>query len=122
MRFSLDDIDITLSPTQGDDGVRLRPSSAEFMAYITVEVVTILELEAVSRSVEKSEPRPHVDDFTPDYDKDKQIPAVPEAEGYGDDAVPKSTAIETCAASPVNAEELQSVAFFEAMVSKTENL
>ena len=70
MRFSLDDIDTTLSPTQGDDGVRLRPSSAEFMAYITVEVVTNLELEAVSRSVEKSEPRPNFDDFISAYEKD----------------------------------------------------
>ena len=113
MRFSLDDIDTTLSPDQGLDDTRQRPISAEFVAYITVEILTNLELEAVSRSVEKSEPRPTSDDFTPGDDS-KQIPAGPGTEGYdGEDARRRDTTREQCAAFPVTADELHSLVYFD---------
>ena len=75
IRFCLEDIDINVSAEEDLDGARLQPSAAEFMAYITVDVVTNIELEAASRSVERSQARPTSDGFSPDRDENGQIPA-----------------------------------------------
>ena len=60
--FDLDDIDISLS-ADAPLGDRRQPSASEFMAYITVETATNMDLGAESKSRPKQSSRPDADQF-----------------------------------------------------------
>ena len=61
--FTLEDIDTALTGDMQLDDCREQPSSAEFMAHLTVQVATNMDLAASARCLPRHDPRPNPSGF-----------------------------------------------------------
>ena len=64
-----------IRPFDGSDGARLGPRAAEFMADITLDVVTNIELGSASHVIERSKAQLTSDGFSSGGALDDQVPA-----------------------------------------------
>ena len=73
---TIDDVDLSSNADASSD--RRQPTAAEFMAHITVEVTTHMDLAAESRTRPRGKARPDASEFVPD---EFDVPGHREASG-----------------------------------------
>ena len=81
--------DVAVCKDSGACPGRRQPTAAEFMAHITVEVATHLDLAAESRTRPRGKARPDADEFVPDEynvpgNRESSGLVVPDEEGAGE--------------------------------------
>ena len=124
-RFTIEDIDVSAA-LEEEDAAREQPSAAEFMAHITVEVVTNIDMSADS----KARPRDSTANAG-DFDCDGtaacahrdasnllRVEGVPAGPAWGDPDAPDGPPVDPVGKrvepfAPVPQEDVQGVAFFD---------